>query len=68
MTVEVFLDTNIIVYAVDAAAPAAKRAIARGLMREGKFAVSTQVVQEFYVSKRLLTTAAKHPCEAVRER
>ena len=50
MTAEVFLDTNIIVYAVDRSpASAAKNKRARQIIREGKFGVSAQVVQEFYV-------------------
>lgn len=50
MTAEVFLDTNVIVYAVDTAAPAFKRERARAVLREGRFALSTQVLQEFYIT------------------
>ena len=50
MSVEYFLDTNIVVYAVDTTHGAAhKRQIARNILREGNFGVSTQVLQEFYV-------------------
>lgn len=52
MSTRYFLDTNIIVYALDPAAPKAKRAIARRLLAEagekGCGAISWQVVQEFF--------------------
>lgn len=49
MTVDVFFDSNIIVYAVDTSPEeAAKRARARELLREDRFGTSAQVVQEFY--------------------
>ncbi len=51
MSAEVFLDTNIVVYAVDTSpASAAKNKRARHIIRGGKFGVSAQVVQEFYVT------------------
>ena len=51
MSVECFLDTNVIVYAVDTTRGAAhKRQIARKILRDGNFGVSTQVLQEFYVT------------------
>ena len=51
MSVEVFLDTNVVVYAVDAnPASAAKRQRARELIKAGNFGVSSQVLQEFYVT------------------
>lgn len=50
MTAEVFLDTNVIVYAVDTApASSAKRDVARGILQREHFALSAQVLQEFYV-------------------
>lgn len=61
MTAKVFLDTNVIVYAIDSAAPAAKRQAARDLLRDAKFALSTQVVQEFYVTA---TRKLKKPLSA----
>lgn len=51
MSVDVFVDTNVIVYAVDTTRGAAhNRQIARKILREGGFGISTQVVQEFYVT------------------
>jgi predicted nucleic acid-binding protein len=51
MSAEVFLDTNIVVYAVDTTRGAAhKRQIARKILRQGGFGISTQVLQEFYVT------------------
>lgn len=50
MSAEAFLDTNILVYAVDtASASTEKRARSRNLIRAGNFGVSAQVLQEFYV-------------------
>lgn len=53
MTVKVFVDTNILVYAHDID-ERSKRAVARDLLRElwndGNGVVSPQVLQEFYVS------------------
>ena len=67
MSVEVFIDTNVIVYAVDTTRGTAhKRQIARKILRDGSFGISTQVLQEFYVTatKKLkrplsLSTAAR---------
>lgn len=51
MTAEVFLDTNIVVYAVDLAHESAKkREVARRVLRAGNFVISTQVAQEFFVT------------------
>ena len=51
MSVECFLDTNILVYAVSSAeADAAKRAKALELVQEADFGLSAQVLQEFYVT------------------
>jgi len=51
MTVECFLDTNVLVYAVSsAAADAAKRAKALDLVQRSNFGLSAQVLQEFYVT------------------
>jgi predicted nucleic acid-binding protein len=51
MSVDCFLDTNILVYAVSAAeADAAKRARALDLVRQSDFGLSAQVLQEFYVT------------------
>lgn len=51
MSAEFFIDTNVIVYAVDTTRGAAhKRQIARNILREGGFGISTQVLQEFYVT------------------
>lgn len=51
MIVECLLDTNILVYAVDATpANSGKRARALELIEEADFGLSTQVMQEFYVT------------------
>lgn len=48
MTAEVFLDTNILLYACSAApGDAEKRRIAENLILETKFGLSAQVIQEF---------------------
>jgi predicted nucleic acid-binding protein len=45
----VFLDTNILVYAIEAGGPEpAKTAAARALARRGDVCLSTQVLGEFY--------------------
>jgi predicted nucleic acid-binding protein len=53
MTDKVFLDTNVVVYAFDADAPR-KQELAREILHQegnkGNAVVSTQVLQEFYVS------------------
>jgi len=53
MTVKVFVDTNVLVYAHDID-ESSKRAVARDVLRElwndGNGVVSPQVLQEFYVS------------------
>ena len=49
MSVDVFLDADVLVNAVDGDA-GGKRDIARGLIREDRFGTSAQVVQEFYVT------------------
>jgi predicted nucleic acid-binding protein len=55
MTVRVFLDTNVLVYLFDRDAPA-KQQRARELLEQGaaenRLVVSTQVLQEFYVTVR----------------
>ena len=51
MTAECFLDTNILVYAVDSSPEnARKREISLELMKSLDFGVSAQVLQEFYVT------------------
>ena len=51
MSVECFLDTNVLVYAVSSAeADAPKRARALDLVRQSDFGLSAQVLQEFYVT------------------
>ena len=62
MTVEVFLDTNIVVYAMSGAPQeAAKRARSFDIMRSEKFGISAQVLQEFYVT---VTRKSRSPVEA----
>ena len=51
MSVECFLDTNVLVYAVSsAAADAPKKARALDLVEHSDFGLSAQVLQEFYVT------------------
>ena len=51
MTVSSFLDTNILVYAVDSTPEhAQKQSIAQQLIAEEDFGLSLQVLQEFFVS------------------
>lgn len=51
MAVDMFLDTNVLVYAVGAGpSERAKRDRARALIRQDRFGTSAQVVQEFYVT------------------
>jgi len=51
MSVECFLDTNVLVYAFSAAAEdAAKRERALALIASAKFGLSAQVLQELYVT------------------
>lgn len=51
MSVEVFLDTNILVYAVTCdEGEQAKRERALEIIETEEFAISTQVLQEFYVT------------------
>ena len=51
MSVECFLDTNVLVYAVSAApSDAAKKEKALELIERADFGLSSQVLQEFYVT------------------
>ena len=51
MTVDVFLDTNILLYAASGSAvELVKRNTARKIMRAENFGISTQVLQEFFVN------------------
>ncbi len=64
MSVRVFLDTNILVYAVDRAEQETdKRAKAREIIAQGSFGLSAQVLQEFYVT---VTRKIKKPLSAAR--
>ena len=61
MSVECFLDTNILVYAVSALREdAAKKARALELIQTADFGVSSQVLQEFYVT---VTRKIQRPLE-----
>lgn len=58
MSAEVFLDTNVLLYAATAAASeAAKQDRAYKLIAEDNFGISTQVLQEFYYNA---TVKARH--------
>ncbi len=64
-----FLDTNVLVYAAsDRAADQQKAGVARDLLRRGpkEFAISLQVLQEFYVAARAPRKLALTHEEAVR--
>jgi len=51
MNADCFLDSNILVYAVDSAKESAsKQAIAMKLLGQANFGLSAQVMQEFYVA------------------
>ena len=51
MSVECFLDTNVLVYAVSSdEADTAKKARALALVQQSDFGLSAQVLQEFYVA------------------
>lgn len=51
MSASAFLDTNILVYAIETdGADAAKAATARELVRQGDASISTQVLGEFYAA------------------
>jgi predicted nucleic acid-binding protein len=51
MTVEAFLDTNVVIYAASkSTGDAEKRAVALDLIAQAKFGLSGQVLQEFYVT------------------
>ncbi|HEX7491701.1 MAG TPA: PIN domain-containing protein [Candidatus Limnocylindrales bacterium] len=69
MTERTFVDTNVWVYAVDAA-DAAKRALAIAMLRpsaESDFVVSTQVLIEFYVvvTRKLASPLAPEAAQAM---
>jgi predicted nucleic acid-binding protein len=62
-----FLDTNILVYAYDASAPA-KRQIAQNLLRRalaGEMAISTQVLAEFATTLLHKLVPASSPTEVI---
>lgn len=51
MSVDVFLDTNVLIYAATGTpADAEKRKVARHILRAEHFGISTQVLQEFLVA------------------
>jgi predicted nucleic acid-binding protein len=64
MSVEVFLDTNILLYAASGTPrEATKREIARRILRDTDFGISVQVIQEFYVNatrKAHIAMSAEH--------
>jgi predicted nucleic acid-binding protein len=65
MKIDCFLDTNILIYAVSAnEAEAKKRRTAIELLRT-KFAVSTQVLQEFYATSTRKPNIPLTPIEAL---
>lgn len=67
MSVDVFLDTSILVHAVDTdPAAAAKRVRAREIIREDRFGTSAQVVQEFYATVTAKLAKPLSPVAAAR--
>ena len=51
MTIDAFIDTNVLLYAVsNSAKEIEKKWLARGLLEKKKFGLSVQVLQEFYVN------------------
>jgi predicted nucleic acid-binding protein len=65
-----FFDTNVIVYAYDATAPAKQkraRATIEAAMKADRFIISTQVMQEFYnVAARRRLMSAQHAAQLLR--
>lgn len=67
VSVEVFLDTNVLVYAVDTEPSLdEKRARAREIIRCDGFGTSAQVVQEFYVTVTRKLSRPLSPTAAAR--
>jgi predicted nucleic acid-binding protein len=65
MSVESFLDTNVLVYAASASRiDEAKRTRARALMAKRNFGVSGQVLQEFYVTATRKAAIGMNPVAA----
>jgi len=51
MTIDAFIDTNVLLYAVsNSAKEIEKKWLARGLLEKKNFGLSVQVLQEFYVN------------------
>ena len=70
MNAKTFIDTNVLIYAYDVDA-ATKHEIAKGILRElwhlRAGALSTQVLQEFYVNvtRKIASPLSKHAARAV---
>lgn len=70
MSVECFLDTNVLVYAISSAeADAAKKTRALELIQQSDFGLSAQVLQEFYVAvtRKIRTPLAPDQAVALME-
>lgn len=66
MNVECFLDTNVLVYAIDNdPAGLAKKKAAMELLEQADFGLSAQVLQEFYVTVTRKIKARLSPDEAL---
>jgi predicted nucleic acid-binding protein len=66
--IDVFIDTNILLYAASGAADEAPKAeVAKALLRSANFGISVQVLQEFYVnaSGKLATKIPPHRLEEI---
>jgi predicted nucleic acid-binding protein len=65
MSVDVFLDTNVLLYAASGGVTEPeKRARARQIMRTENFGISTQVLQEFFVNAVRKAHIKMSPAEA----
>ncbi len=65
MTAEVFLDTNVLVYAAAGGDYPAKRVRAAQLLADESFGISVQVLQEFYVTVVRKVAVPLSPLEAL---
>ena len=65
MKVDYFLDTNVLIYAALGRGLERKRKIAHDLVVNGRFGISTQVLQEFYVNAIRKTGRPLTPDEAL---
>ena len=66
MSVDSFIDTNVLIYAASgAASEKPKQQLAFELIRQGSIGISTQVLQEFYVNVTRKVQVKLSPSEAL---